>query len=92
MENSSGLSLPGARWPSPSPVQGLQERVGVADVRLDERKDLRRELFDSLLFDGTGAGGIEVVDGCDAVPAVQQAEEVAADEAGTAGNEDVHFD
>jgi hypothetical protein len=72
-------------------VQGLQERIGVADVRLDQGKRMRRQILDTLLLDGTGIEGIEVVDGRNPVAVVQEATaEVAADEASAAGDENMH--
>ena len=35
-------------------VQDLQDRVRVADVRLDERKGVGRKVLDALLLDGPG--------------------------------------
>ena len=72
-------------------VQGVQDRVGIADVRLDQGKRVGREVLDSLLFHGAGVEGIEVVDGRDAVTVAKEAAaEVPADEAGPAGYADVH--
>jgi hypothetical protein len=48
-------------------VQGVQEGVGVADVRFDEREPLSRKVLDALLLHCARVEGIEVVDGRDAV-------------------------
>ena len=52
-------------------VQGLQDRVRVADVRLDERERLSGEIINPLLLDRAGIEGIEVVYGRDTVAVVQ---------------------
>ncbi len=72
-------------------VQGMQDGIGVADVRLDEREALAGKVLDPLLLDGAGIKRIEVVDGRDAVAVVEEtATEVPADEAGPAGDADMH--
>ncbi len=74
-------------------VEGVQDGIGVADVRLDEREPLAGKVLDPLLFHGARVEGIEVVDGRDAVAVVQEtAAEVPANEAGPAGDADVHKD
>ena len=73
-------------------VQGVQDRVGVADVRLDQGKRVGWEVFNSLLLDRPGIEGVEVVDSRDTVSVVQEAAaQVPADEPGAAGDADVHF-
>ncbi len=72
-------------------VEGVQDGIGVADFRLDEREPLAGEVLNALLLHGARVEGIEVVDGRDAVAVVEEAAtEVPADEAGTAGDADVH--
>ena len=72
-------------------VQGVEDRVGVADVRLDQGKGVGWEVFDAFLLDRAGVEGIEVVDGRDAVAVRKEAAaEVSADEAGPASDTDVH--
>ncbi len=72
-------------------MQGLQEGIRVADVRLDEREPLAGKVLDPLLLDGAGIKRIEVVDGRDAVAVIQEmAAEMCADEAGPAGDADMH--
>ena len=72
-------------------VECLQDRVGVADVRLDERKGVGREVVNTLLLDGAGIEGIEVVYCRDAVTTAEEtAAKVSADKAGPAGDADVH--
>jgi hypothetical protein len=56
-----------------SGMQGLQDRVGVADVRLDEREHVSGKVLDALLLDGAGIERVEVVYGRDAVTVVQEA-------------------
>ncbi len=71
-------------------MEGVQEGVGVANVRLDEREALPGKVLDPLFFHGTRVEGVEVVDGGDVVAAIQEtAAEVPTDEAGTAGDADV---
>ena len=72
-------------------VQGMQDGVGVANVRFDEREPLPREVLDALLLHGAGVEGIEVVDGGNTVAVVQEAAaEVSADESGSTSNANVH--
>ncbi len=72
-------------------VQGMQDGIGVADVRLDEREALPREVLDPLLLHGARVEGIEVVDGGNTVAVVQEAAtEVPANEAGPTGDADMH--
>jgi len=72
-------------------VEGVQDGVGVADVCLDERKPLPRKVLDSLFLHRARVERIEVIDGRDAVAVIQEAAaEVPADEAGPAGNADMH--
>ncbi len=81
----NGVHVPG--------VQGVEDCVGVADVRLDQGKGVGREVLDPFLLDGTGVEGIKVVDGRDAMAVVQKVSaEVSPDEAGSTGDANVHGD
>ncbi len=72
-------------------MEGVQDGVGVADVRFDEREVLARKVLDALLLHGARVEGIKVVYCRDAVAVVQETTaEVPADEAGPAGDADVH--
>ena len=72
-------------------MEGVQEGVGVANVRLDEREPLAGKVFNPLLLDGTGIKRIEVVDGRDAVAVIQEAAaEVSANKAGPTRNANMH--
>jgi len=69
----------------------MPDRVGVADVRLDQGKGMGGTVLNPFFFHGAGVEGIEVVDGRDAVTVAKEAAaEVPADEAGPAGSADVH--
>jgi hypothetical protein len=72
-------------------VQGLQDSVCIADVRLDERKHLRGKVVDALFFDRPGIKGVKVVDRRDAVAVTQESTaEVAADETGSTSDANMH--
>jgi hypothetical protein len=74
-----------------SGVQGLENRVRVADVRFDERKPPTRKILNPLLLDCTGIKRIEIVYGRDAVGVVQQsAAKMSTNEPGAAGDSDMH--
>jgi hypothetical protein len=74
-----------------SGVQGLQDSVCIADVRLDEREYLGGKVFDTLFFDRSGIERIEVINGRDSVAITQESTaEVTADETGATGNTNVH--
>ena len=73
-------------------VEDAAQKGGVVDVLLVEVEvRAAAEVGDALFFDGAVVVGVEVVDGGDDVALVQKAAaEVAADEAGAAGDEDMH--
>jgi hypothetical protein len=72
-------------------VQSLKDRIGVADVRLDERKPPTRKVVDPFLLDGAGIEGVEVVYGRDAMTVVDKAAaEMTTDEPGAPCYENMH--
>ena len=74
------------------PREYAAQKAGVVDVLLVEMKIVhRKQIMNPLFFDGPVVVRIEVVDGIDDVAISQEtAAEVPADEAGSAGDEDVH--